>query len=131
MNVINIFFGNPLAGSYSVVGTRTNYIGPVSGGVVGSVTNLSGSKAAVAIDPANMSINYANLGGNGWQYIITYDGSVISFKPNQTIIDQAAAGSFIAKSITYDAATKVIHVISEYTNGAGNGRLVDETWTKQ
>lgn len=125
------FIGNPLAGSYAVSGTRTNYTGAVSGGVIASVTNLGGSKAAVAIDPSNMSVDYANLGGSGWQYVISYDGSSISFDGNSTLLAGIAAGSFVKKSITYDAATKVIHVVSEYTNTAGNARVVDETWTKQ
>ena len=125
------FIGNPLAGSYSVVGTRTNYTGPISGGVIAGVTNLSGPKAAVAIDPQNMSIDYANLGGSGWQYVITYDGTTISAAPNETMAKGITTGSYSTHSITYDAATKVIHVVSEYTNTAGNTRLVDETWTHQ
>lgn len=78
-----------------------------------------------------MTVDYANLGGSGWQYVITYDGTNISFDGNATLLAGISAGSFVKKSISYDATTKVIHVVSEYTNTAGNGRVVDETWTKQ
>ena len=127
------FIGNPLAGNYTVTGTRTNYTGAVSGGVIASVTNLGaiGTKTMSPIDPTNASIDYANLGGSGWQYIITYDGTDISAKPNDVMAAGVNPGSYSTYSITYDAANKVIHVKSEYTNTAGNARVVDETWTKQ
>lgn len=127
------FIGNPLAGAYKITGTRTNYTGAVSGGIISGVTNLTpiGTKIMAPVDPTHASIDYANLGGAGWQYVITYDGTDISAEPNAAMAAGVSAGSYSTKSITYNATTKVIHVVSEYTNGAGNARVVDETWTKQ
>jgi len=122
--------GNPVAGSYTVVGTRLNYSGPV-GSNTPSVTNLTGTKIASPVDAKNIAVDYANLGGSSWQYIITYDGTNISAAPNQTMSDGITAGSFKLYFITYDAVLKQIHVKSEYTNTAGSSRLVEETLTHQ
>ena len=120
--------GNPIAGSYNYVGTRMNYTTAV-GSALASTNNLSGTKTASPVDAKNIAIDYANLGGSSWQYVITYDGTNISVAPNQTMSDGISSGSFKVYFITYDKALKQIHVKTEYTNTAGAARLVEETFT--
>ncbi|HVG42132.1 MAG TPA: DUF1735 domain-containing protein, partial [Chitinophagaceae bacterium] len=84
---INII-GNPLAGTYTVVGKRYNYSGVISysGGAIptgyGSTANSPNPKTASPVDEQTISIDYANLGGSGYQYLIKLDPA----NPNRVIV---------------------------------------------
>ena len=125
--------GNPYAGNYTVVGTRTNYTGAASGGVIAGVVDLAstGPKSASPESPTVVDITYANFDPSSF-YIITFD------PVTQTITDATVNADFTSTVsnfgvdfATYDAATKTIHIKSHYTNGAGNDRVIEETLTHQ
>jgi hypothetical protein len=144
-NLATIYFhvvGNPLAGPYDVVGTRYNYVGvigynggPIPAGYTGTVASPS-PKSASPLDPTDVVLDYANLGGNGYQYVIHYDPSVsttaITVTANSTLA--AAVSNFKVTTQTYDPTTKIIHITSTYNNaagGSGNDRVIDEVFTHQ
>lgn len=122
-----VIFANPLEAVYASSGLRTNYTGPAANNVVASTNALSGNKTAVANGSSVVEIDYANLGGNGWKYVFTYDGTTISVAPNATMAAGIAVGSFRVISVAYDKSTSVITVKTAYMNTAGDDRVVEET----
>ncbi len=132
-NLGTVYFhnlGNKNAGAYAETGTRTNYNGAASGGSVASVVDLSGTKTAAPENTTVIDIDYANLGPS--HYIITFnaDGTSIT---NLKVDDDftASVSNFTIDSYTYDLPSRTIHIISHYTNGAGNDRVIDETFVHQ
>lgn len=135
--------GNPLAGNYTVKGTRYNYTGtigytcgaPFPAGY-GSTAASPNPKLASPVDDKTISIDYANLGGSGYQYLISIDPT----NPNNAIVTSNAAllaGLPIVTYCvhTYDPIKKEFHIVSLYNNGAGGSggsdRIIDEVFTKQ
>jgi hypothetical protein len=134
--------GNPLAGQYNVVGTRYNYTGsigyacgsPIPAGY-GSTATSPSPKTASPVDSKVIAIDYANLGGSGYQYLLSVDPT----NPNNAIVssNSTLAGALIVTYCvhTYNAATKTFHVLSTYNNGAGgvggSDRIIDEVFTHQ
>lgn len=126
------FIGNPLAGLYANSGTRTAYIDTISGGVIDSVYTCPSSKTVSALTGITLLCDYADLGPSGWQYKIFYDGgNNVAITPNDVLAASILTGSFKDLGSTYDPATKVLHLRSQYTNTQGDERLVDETLTQQ
>ncbi|HRI21329.1 MAG TPA: hypothetical protein PLA68_10245, partial [Panacibacter sp.] len=128
--------GNCLAGTYDVVGTRTNYTGAVSGGIISSVSDLSANspKIVIPVDPTHTLVDYANLGGSGWAYSLTYDcsaGGNLVAVGNDVALASALAGTFSITTATYDPVLKQIYLLSTYTNTSGNARVVEEWLTKE
>jgi hypothetical protein len=124
--------GNPNAGAFSVTGTRTNYTGSSSGGVVASVVDLStlSPKTATPENGTVINIYYANLGPS--HYIITFnaDGTALT----NVVVDSdfaASVSNFGIDLFTYDLASKTIHIKSHYTNSVGNDRVIEEFFTHQ
>jgi hypothetical protein len=134
--------GNPLAGNYNVNGTRYNYTGSI-GYTCGSPvppgygsTNASPSpKSGLPVDSKVIAFDYANLGGSGYQYLVSIDPS----NPNNAIV---TSNSTLAASLsvnycvhTYNPATKTFHIVSWYNNGTngsgGSDRVIDETFVHQ
>ena len=143
--------GNDLAGTYDIVGYRDNFLGAVvyvpgaesSGGTIVGGTGVFASesdlspyspKTVLPNSPTECTLDYSNLSSSGWQYVITYDPttkSITGLTGNETMLTGITANSFKAYQYDYDAALRQIHLLSEYTNTAGNGRLTEETLTKQ
>ena len=132
--------GNPLAGPYNVAGTRYNYSGsigyaggPIPAGYVSTAASPT-PKFAAPLSPTVIALDYANLGGNGYQYVVTYNSTTnqITVAANSTLA--AAVSNFTVFVQTYNPATKTIHILSSYNNGAngsGSDRIIDETFTHQ
>ncbi len=132
------FIGNPLAGQYDVNGTRYNYVGSSGFSCGGSIPGTYSStvpsptpKLGSALDPTKIALDYANLGSGGYQYEISIDPN----DPTNLLVNSntalAAALSVTYCTHTYDPVLKTIHIISTYTNGAGNDRVIDETFVHQ
>jgi hypothetical protein len=144
-NLGTIYFhvvGNPLAGPYDVVGTRYNYSGVIgyNGGAIpaGYVSTAASPspKTASPTTPTDVVMDYANLGGNGYQYVIHYDPKIsttaITVTANSTLA--GAVSNFKVTLQTYDPVTRIIHITSTYNNGAGGSgsdRVIDEVFTHQ
>ncbi len=129
--------GSPLSGQYSVKGTRTDYLGPVSSGIISDTINLSAlvSKYAVTDTKNVVFIDYSDLGSAGWQYIVVFTAgtNLVSITPNLVITDPETgclANSFIVDTQTYDPDTETLHFKTEYSDLNGNGRVVDEYLTR-
>ncbi|GEO09147.1 DUF1735 domain-containing protein [Segetibacter aerophilus] len=135
--------GNPLAGNYTVVGTRYNYTGtigyscgaPIPTGY-GSTAASPSPKLARPVDDKTISIDYANLGGSGYQYLISIDPNNPNnaiVKSNATLLEGLPVVNYCVH--TYNPATKQFHIVSLYNNGAGGSggsdRIIDEVFTKQ
>lgn len=129
--------GNCFAGSYSDVGTRTGYTGGRDAGLVSFVIDLAdySPKTFLPVDPETIAVDYADLGSSGWQYLISVDcdtKEVTDVQPNDVMASGIKANSFkLLQPVTYDAATKTLHIVSGYTNSAGNDRDIDETFVKE
>ena len=132
-NLGTVYFhnlGNKNAGAYAETGTRTNFNGAAAAGSIAGVSDLAGVKNAAPENTTVIDIDYANLGPS--HYIITFnaDGTAIT---NLKVDDDftASVSNFGIDSYTYDLTTRTIHVISHYTNGAGNDRVIEEFLTHQ
>ncbi len=128
--------GNPLAGVYDVVGTRYNYDG-LSGFDGGTIPNTyigtaasPSPKLASPNSTTQFTLDFANLGGNGYHYVIDYDEATQTIDVSGDFLD--AVSQFTVWEQTYDPATKTIHILCSYNNGAdgsGKDRVIDETFT--
>jgi hypothetical protein len=140
------FIGSVLAGAYNVTGTRYNYIGSVAwSGPPAAVpssyvatTDLSNysPKTALPDNPSTVEIPFANVGA-GYNYILTWDGT-----PGDPLSVDYTFTSVYSNFTTYvvsftppDATHKAaFHIITHYNNalaGAGNDRIIDESFVHQ
>ncbi len=137
--------GNPLAGPYTVTGTRYNYNGnvtwdgnPASVPVAGYVatTNLAGVKLSAPDDTKTVEVAFANVGA-GYNYILSWDGTAggalgIDYTFTSVYSNfQTVLVSFQRPDATHKAA---FHIITHYNNaagGAGNDRIMDESFVHQ
>jgi Domain of unknown function (DUF1735) len=147
-NFGHIYFhtiGNPLAGIYSEVGTRYNYSGTVVwAGPPAAVpasyiatTDLSAYSPKLA-SPDNthtIEIAFANV-GTGYNYIITANANYSSISVDYTF--DAVYSNITPYIVSYTPPSPtqkaVIHIMTHYNNalaGAGNDRIMDETFTQQ
>ena len=154
-NNATIFYhiiGNPLAGNYSLVGTRYNYSGSVSwSGFPAAIPPFTGTinltaafptKVASAIDGQTIALDFSNLGGNGFAYLIT--GNADFSKVTLSYNNEVLSGNVIKYSLIKDysfigagTATSpkpTFRILTHYNNaasGAGNDRILDELFTHQ
>lgn len=144
------FIGNPLAGPYTVTGTRYNYTGSVSwagppaaipAGYTGTV-NLNRNDAAIPLSSSTVNIALGNVPMPGASSQAYY---YISGSSGFSILDYNFASAFNAGYsnikryiVSYTAPSPTqkpsFHLITQYNNttgGAGNDRIVDETFVHQ
>jgi hypothetical protein len=128
--------GNPLGGVYNVVGKRYNYTGSIgyTGGPfppTSSTVTSPNPKVAAPQSTTVIKLDYANLGGSGYHYVITYDeANPSSIKVTGDFLSSVSNFAVIVK--TYDPVLREIHIVSTYNNaadGSGNDRIIDETFT--
>jgi hypothetical protein len=136
--------GNPLAGDYSVVGTRyncgvtgdQNYSGgPIPANFTAAVIPTTKTLAAVSATVTSTFI--ANLGtGTSRDYFFDIDNSVTTLQNIGVDLTPSFANGvsnvrFFTK--TYNPVTKQITLLWTYNNqlaGAGNDRIITEVMTK-
>jgi hypothetical protein len=130
--------GSAIAGRYTITGTRTDYNGPVAGGNVARVTDLSeiGTKITTTVSANVVYLDYSDLGVNGWQYKITFnpDGKTITIEPNAVMTNSETGvynESFKIDVQSYNPTTRALHLKTEYKDLSGNGRVVEEFLTPQ
>lgn len=144
-NMGTIYFhivGNPLAGNYTVTGTRYNYGGriswsgptdPIPAGYVSTAASPS-PKFASPVSPTEIAIDYANLGGSGYQYNLTTSADY----SQMTSIDfnfTSAVSNLASWLISYTPPSPGVkckfHIMSYYTNGTPADRIIDESFVQQ
>jgi hypothetical protein len=137
--------GNPLAGTYTVVGTRWNCTAPGDQGYSGgpiptnfTAAAIPGTKTLDVVGPSTTTTFVANLGaGTARDYFFDIDPAAttiqdinISLTPT---FDQGISNvRWLQKD--YNPVTKQIILRWTYNNqpgGAGNDRIILETMTKQ
>ena len=140
------FIGNPLAGNYTVVGTRYNAtptgdqgwngIDPIPATFVPAA--IPTSKFLAPITPMISMTYIANLGANtDRDYYFDVDASITTeHEIDVTFTPSFAAGISNIRWFKkrYDPATKKITLLWSYNNlpgGAGNDRIISEVLTKQ
>ena len=144
--------GNPLAGTYVVTGIRYNYNGGPAGnsGVFNGnpanipqnytgTTAIPSPKVASPIDGNSINIDFANLGGNGYQYILTQVNNFasISIGFNDVMLNgDSNINTWLVSYTAPTATTKAkFRIITQYVNNfnpaVGNDRILDETFTQQ
>ncbi len=147
-NFGHIYFhtiGNPLAGVYSVTGTRYNYTGTIAwsgppaavpAGYV-STTDLSGVSPELG-SPDNthtIEIGFSNLGSSGYNYVITANSSYSSISVDYNF--DAIYSNIINYVVSYSppsAGKPAFHIVTHYNNatgGSGNDRIIDQSFVHQ
>jgi hypothetical protein len=122
---------NAYDGSYTTVGTRTDY--NADGTPSGSVSSISDTRVLTTVDATTSTINtIANLG--------VYANSLFQAKVNadNTVTFSGYVGDTGAPLVNtpdsvskYDPAAKSFTVHYKYTNTTGTIRMMDEVWTRQ
>ncbi len=142
--------GNPLAGSYKLIGTRYAYTGSIGWSGLPApyppyvaTLDLGGPfspKVASAVNGQTISIDFSNLGSSGYSYLITGDAT---FATATVAYNAAVLGGDVIKfsaitGYSFIGAGTVANpkptfrIITHYNNaatGAGNDRILDELFT--
>ena len=122
---------SPFAGIYNSSGTKTLYNGDAADSSVDTTISFSLIKSLVPVDVATSEIDYADLGANGWKYIMGFspETGLFTIKANPVILNSVESGSFEVLSSTFDPVTKVVYIKTSYKNLSGNQRIVEESLT--
>jgi len=137
--------GNPLAGLYTVVGTRYNYTGSVTWNgppdplpAGGTPSAIPTTKLAVPVDGQTVSLEFAALSSLGYYYLITGDATFanISVDYSQDLLNGSSSRqTFITNYVPPSPTQKAsFHIYTHYNNavgGGGNDRIMDELFTQQ
>jgi len=128
--------GNFLSASYNDVGTKTEYSGGSSLGTVMDVIQCPAVKFFSATAPSVSAVDYADLGPEGWEYLVTVDSltnTLVSVVPNSNITGSNGVQplSFVVDTATYNYTAGTFHFVTHYMDMSGNLRVVNETLTKQ
>jgi hypothetical protein len=144
--------GNPLAGTYVVTGIRYNYNGGPSGssgvfngnpanippGYTGT-TAIPTPKVAAPVDGNTVAIDFANLGGNGYQYLLTQKNNFASLSIDFNATMLGGDSNINTWLFSYTAPTPTtkakFRILTQYVNNAnpaaGNDRILDESFVQQ
>lgn len=123
---------NALSGKYNSTGTRVLYNGDAANNDIASTETFSLSKNLVPLSADTSQLDYANLGVNGWKYLMYFnaDGK-FEVSPNDVITNAVLTDSFSIIDATFDEETKDIYIKSRYKNSKGDERIVEESLTLQ
>ena len=98
-------------------------------GVVAVDTSLG--KRLIPSTSQSSLLDYADLGANGWKYILTYDGAGLIVVPNDVIKSSISTGTFKVLDAKYNPPSPNIYIKTSYKNLSGYERIVEETLTLQ
>jgi len=122
-----------LSGQYTSTGKRVLYIGDTASDNIQSVDTFTVNKDLVPGTDGTSTLDYADIGANGWQYVLSLsaDDNSLIVHPNAVILNSIQAGSFMVLSSSFDPTTKNIYIRSRYKNLNGDERIVEESLTLQ
>ena len=143
--------GNPLAGTYVVTGIRYNYnggpagaSGTFDGNPAHIPTNYTGTtaiptpKQASPVDANTVTIDFANLGVSGYQYLLTQKNNFASINVDFNAAMYAGDSNinWWLYSYTSPIGQKAkFRILVQYVNNAvpasGNDRILDESFVQQ
>jgi uncharacterized protein DUF1735 len=126
---------NVLAGIYNSIGTKIMYNGDAADSNINSIDSFTLTKSLVPVDSNFSQIDYADLGGNGWKYYLSFFTDIPGEPPeftvgvNDVILNSVQSGSFKILSSSYNSTTKTVYIKSSYKNTSGNERIIEENLT--
>jgi len=122
-----------LSGEYTSTGSRVLYVGDSANGDIQSVQAFTVNKNLVPGTDGSSILDYADLGPNGWQYILSLstDDNSLVVQANTVMLNSIQAGSFQVLSSRFDPSTKDIYIRTRYKNSSGDDRIVEESLTLQ
>lgn len=132
-----------VAGFYEPIGKRVNYRGNAADSVFDSETILDGTgdkfMNVLAVDNVvdnisadTVQVPYADLGVNGWNYVIVFNceaDSIVSITPNETMRRGILLNSFVIYQQSYDPVLKQFFIKTGYKNSSRNERVTSEFLT--
>lgn len=123
---------NALSGLYISELTKKLYTGAAGGDPVQTVDTAIG-KSLIPLNQDSSLLDYADLGSNGWRYILGYDitADTLIVKPNNIIESSIQPGSFKVIKKEYNPPSTDIYIKTSYKNLSGDERIVEETLTLQ
>lgn len=126
-------FNTLLPGIYSATGTKIMYNGDAADSNINSTDSFALIKSLVPTNNLVGQLDYADLGANGWKYILGFstEDSTFFAAPNNIILNSVQSGSFRVLASSLDSTTKNIYIKTSYKNSAGNERIVEESLTLQ
>ena len=124
---------NKLAGLYNTDGKRILYVGNASDNVISETDTFKIAKSVIPVTADTAQLDYADLGANGWKYILSYgvSGNGFTVSPNDIILSSVQPGTFQILDADLDPVTKNMHLKTSYKNLSGNERIVEESLTLQ
>lgn len=123
--------GNKLAGIYASTSFKTSYNGDAAGGDISDTSTTNLTKSLVPVSSTQSQLDYAELGSNGWKYLLTYANGNFIVDVNDVAKRSVQSGSFSIIASTLDPVTKDIYIKSSYKNLSGDERIVEESLTLQ
>ena len=120
-----------LAGIYASAIFKTLYNGDAANNNVSDTATFSLTKSMTPTSVTESLLDYAELGPNGWKYLLTYASGIFSVDANDVIKSSVQAGSFKIIKSTFDPFTKDMYIKSSYKNLSGDERIVKESLTLQ
>ena len=122
---------NAYTGIYDGSGTKTMYTGNASDSNATDTISFSLIKNLIPITATTSEIDYADLGANGWKYIlgVSSEDGLFFVVPNPVIKSSVQTGSFQVLSKSFDSTTKALHIKTSYKNLSGDERIVEESLT--
>ncbi len=122
---------NKLAGLYNTDGKRVLYVGNASDNVVSETDTFKIAKSVIPVTADTAQLDYADLGANGWKYILSYGVNSFTVLPNDIVLNSIQPGTFQVLDADLDPVTKNMHLKTSYKNLSGNERIVEESLTLQ
>ena len=124
---------NKLSGIYTSKCTKTLYNGDAADNNINTIDTFTIVKDLIPQQDSTSLLDYADLGPNGWKYILGFgaDGGTFFAAPNSVIDSSVQTGSFKIITATFDPITKDIYIKSSYKNLSGDERIVEESLTLQ
>lgn len=123
--------GSQLAGIYASNIFKTSYNGDAADSSINDTASFTITKTMNPISATKSQLDYAELGSNGWKYILTFENGTFTVEVNDVMLNSIQAGSFKVIKSDFDAVTKDIHIKSSYKNLSGDERIVEESLTLQ
>ena len=123
--------GNKLAGIYASTIFKTSYTGDAASGTISDTATTGLTKNLSPISSTQSQLDYAELGSNGWKYLLTYADGTFIVDVNDVAKSSVQSGSFTIITSAFNPLTKDIYIKSSYKNLSGDERIVEESLTLQ
>lgn len=124
---------NALSGLYNSHLIKKVYSGNSTTGTLVETVDTTLGKSLIPLNQDSSLLNYADLGSNGWMYILKYDANVkkLIVEANNIMKASIQPDSFKVLDSIYNPPSTQIYLKTSYKNLSGDERIVEETLTLQ